>query len=120
MLGCLVGMGAGMIDETAARAWWVRRLHPAGPCCPHCGVSLTGRQTETFASGGRVQCGDCRAFFSARTGTLLQGSQASWRELFLLVLLASAGASIFEIAKACGMSVDTVVTWLKRFREAGQ
>lgn len=119
MLPCLVALGEEIIDEAAARAWWIRRLHPLGPRCPHCGAGLAGRQAETFATDGRVQCGGCSKFFAARTGTLLNGSHASWRQMMLLVLLSSTGASVFEVAKACRMSVETVVSWQRRFFETG-
>lgn len=119
MLACLVELGEEMIDETAARAWWIRRLHPSGPRCPSCGFVLVGRQAETFAGGGRVQCGGCSTFLTARTGTILNGSHASWRQMLLLVLLSSTGASVFEVAKACRMSVETVISWQRRFLEGG-
>jgi len=81
-------------------------------------VSLDGRQAESFKAGGRVHCNSCSRWFGWRTGTLLQGSIADERRLFLLALLTGVRAPEFEIAAACRLSIETVRAWQRRFREA--
>lgn len=117
---CAIAAGPEVLDPIACRAFLVRRLHPGGGRCPDCGTTLTGRQAETFADGGRVHCNACDRWFTYRTGTPLQGSTADDRQIFLLVLLTAAGCPVATVAAACRLSDDTVRAWQRRFREAGQ
>jgi len=106
-----------MLDQDACRAFWIRRLHPHGPTCPDCKVSLDGRQAETFNSGGRVHCNSCDRWFSYRTGTIIHGLKGDDRQVYLLVMLTEAGCSSRFISIAARFSIDTVRSWQRRFRE---
>ena len=117
---CAVASGVGVLDPIACRAFWIRRLHPSGPCCPGCGVLLEGRQSETFGAGGRVHCNSCGRWFNYRTGTLLQGAIVDDRELYLLALLTEMECPTGQIAAACNLSDDTVRAWQRRLQEAGR
>ncbi|MGD0585567.1 MAG: hypothetical protein ABSA86_07295 [Oryzomonas sp.] len=97
-----------LLDATACRAWWLRRLHPAGPACPACGVALCGVSTETWASDGLVHCRSCGKCFDNRTGTPLCGTHIDWRQLTLLATLLAGGMKPSRIAVHCRISVDTV------------
>ena len=105
-----------MIDMAECRAFWIRRLHPAGPACPDCGVSLDGRQAETFKAGGRVRCNSCGRFFTYRTGTVLHGANADDRQLYLVAFLTASECSPRAIALATGLSTETVREWQGRFK----
>jgi transposase-like protein len=115
---CAVVSGIEALDEVACRAFWVRRLHPAGPHCPDCRVALDGRQAETFAAGGRVHCNSCGRWFTYRTGTLFTGTTLNDRQLFLLILLIANNCPASSIAASCRLSEDTVYAWQRRFGEA--
>lgn len=117
---CAVAGGLDLLKAPDCLAFWVRRLHPAGGRCPDCGVSLDGRQAETFGAGGRVHCNSCGRWFSYRTGTILAGSTADDCQLFLLAYLTGLLCSVQDIAAACRLSKDTVRAWQRRFREASR
>lgn len=115
---CVVAASLENLDLAACRSFWVRRLHPAGPHCPACRVALDGRQAETFRDGGRVHCNSCARWFTYRTGTLLQGTIADDRQLYLVAMLTSLDCQAARIAAVCRLSIDTVRAWQRRFREA--
>lgn len=105
---CAIAAGQELLDPNSCRAFLVRRMHPGGPRCPGCGVSLVGQQGETFIAGGRVHCHDCGRWFTYRTGTPFQGTVASDQQLCLFALLCASGCSVPAIAEACRLSQDTI------------
>lgn len=118
MLPC-IAIRPEILDEEACRTWAIRRMHPAGPICPRCRVSPSGRQAETFAGGGRIHCNSCGAWYTARTGTSLEGSTLDWRQFRLLVIMIANGRPVTETADLCGVSSDTVRVWRRRLQGAG-
>lgn len=115
MITCLADSALAMLDEKACRSWWLRRLHPAGPVCPQCGVSVTGQSAETWANDGLVRCRDCGKWHDCKTGTLICGLHMSWQQLFLYIVMASRKDRTAEIARWCKISDDTVRRLAKRF-----
>ncbi|MCK4620695.1 MAG: transposase [Desulfuromonadales bacterium] len=107
-----------MIDADGCRAFLVRRLHPGGGRCPHCGVSLDGRQAESFAAGGRIRCNSCKRWSTWRTGTLFHRAALDERQLFLLLMLTSLHCSIDDISAVCRLSPDDAYHWQHRISEA--
>jgi len=107
-----------MLDQGACRMFWIRRLHPYGPGCPGCGISVTGRQSETFNAGGRVRCNTCGQWFTYRTGTLIDGAKADDRQLFQVAQLSTLDCDLKDISTASHLSTDTVRAWQRRFHEA--
>ena len=103
-----------LLDESACREFCLRLLHPSGPRCPRCGVCLTGVRVETFRAGGRVECQSCGRWYTARTGTPLQGIKANWRQLVLLCAMHGRGCRPSDISPVCRISEDTVRRYLKR------
>jgi hypothetical protein len=108
LISCIADSALALLDENACRAWWLRRLHPAGPCCPVCGVSITGSSVETWAADGLIRCPNCGKWFDNKTGTTLCGVHADWRQLTLLVSLNSAHVKLPIIARCCQISAGTV------------
>jgi len=104
-----------MIDEGAAREWFLRQMHPDGPACPGCGSrDLSDRQRISFEHGGRVRCAVCDRFFTNRTGTIFEGSAITWENLYLLLALVGLGWSFERVALCVGVHRDTVRRWIKR------
>jgi len=114
---CAIAAGVDLLNPDFCRVFLMRRLHPVGGCCPVCRLSLYGLQNETFKAGGRVHCNDCGRWFTWRTDSILQGSTADERQIFLLVFLTSLQTPVLEISAACQLSTDTVRVWQRRFRE---
>lgn len=115
---CLFAGFAGKLDVSVCRSWWLRRLHPAGPLCPQCHTSPSGRQAETWADDGRVWCRSCGRWYNNRSGTLLEACKLDWRKLFALAVLISADLPVVKIASMTGIAESTVHEWQRRFRGA--
>ena len=61
-------------DDEAARIWFEKaRWGEHGRCCPNCG----SQKTRPVPSQNPMpyHCGDCRKYFSVRTGTVMQRSK---------------------------------------------
>ena len=110
---------ADLLDEAKCRAWVLEQLHPAGAYCPCCHVAIEDRTTlENFHQGERCRCKNCGKWFTATSRTFLQGTQLSYRQVYLLAVLAdflSRGIDISSIGAAVGVSADTVRLWIRRF-----
>lgn len=107
------------LDTPSVCRWTVIQLHPEGPRCPACNVDLDHDTAARFTSGKRCRCPHCSTWFTARTGTFLQGSQLSYSQVFLmaaLIDLMETGVNVQRIAAAVGASADTVRIWIKRFK----
>jgi len=112
---------AGFIDEAAVREFILHQLHPGPlPTCPECGAALDDETTQrNFWGGRRCTCKSCRRWFSATTGTYLQGTQMSFAQVFLLcnlIELSTVEITPGRIAEAVGVSVDTVRIWKSRLK----
>lgn len=115
---CTIDAVPEMLNQEACRRWWLRRLHPAGPSCPHCGVTVVGPRAETWRNDGQIRCSSCRHYFTNRTSTPMQGSTANWAQLYLVALFTAYRLPLAVIVAICGLSENTVRAWQRRFREA--
>lgn len=93
-------------------------MHPSGPTCPACGVSVAGPSAGTWADGGLIRCRDCGKWFDCRTGTPISGLHLSWQQLTLYVTLYSVGLRSAKIASYCQISDDTVRRLKRRLQHA--
>ena len=59
-------------DDRAAEEWFVQQRWPSGVGCPKCGS--VNVQERTTRKPQPYRCRDCRKDFSAKTGTIMQGS----------------------------------------------
>ena len=60
-------------DESAVAHWLEERRWPDGErCCLHCG-SMDAFQVVPSGKPMPCRCGDCRHYFSLRTGTCMVG-----------------------------------------------
>lgn len=107
-----------MINESAAREWFLRLMHPHGPTCPGCGTrDFTDRQRISFDHNGRVRCSVCTRFFTNRTGTIFEGTTINWENLYLMLALVGIGWSIDRVAMCVGVHRDTVKRWVRKIEE---
>lgn len=110
--------GPEYLDETACRARLINLLHPNGAFCPDCGLSLDGASKESFHAGRRCVCGRCGRWFTATSGTFLQGAQLDYRQVYLLATLIDlmrTGINTQLLADIIDISADTCRLWMKRF-----
>ena len=76
-------------DDAAAEQWFVKSRWPTGVCCPNCG-SLnvqTGCQHKTMPFRCREK--DCGKKFSAKSGTLMEGSKVGYQDWLITMFLIS-------------------------------
>jgi hypothetical protein len=114
VISCLTVNALNMLDAGACRAWWLRRLHPAGAACPGCGVIVEGLRLERWQSGGRLHCADCGKWFDNQTGTPLDHCRADWKQLTVIASLIPLGLAPAQVALICRLSDDTVRRIAKR------
>lgn len=120
MMRCAVNAAVDLVNEEECRRFLVRRFHPAGAHCPHCGVVLPTAAADRFAEGGRLHCRDCGRWFTWTTGTVIEDSKLDVRQLVLLILLTFCHASAESIALATRLTPQSVRSWRRRLAEACQ
>ena len=76
-------------DDAAAEEWFVRRRWPDGVHCPHCGsVNVqTGAKHKTMPYRCREK--ECARRFSAKAGTVMEGSKLGFQVWMLATYLLS-------------------------------
>ena len=76
-------------DEPSAERWWIASRWPNGIACPRCGsVNIQTRRTRKPQP---YRCRDCRYDFSAKTGSLMQGSPLGFRTWAIAIYLLTTG-----------------------------
>ena len=94
--------------EEAARAWFERIRWPNGRRCPHCKSERTSAVKS--AKPMPYHCGDCRKYFSVKTGTVMQGSNLPVRKWALGIYLMSTslkGVSSMKLHRDLGITQKT-------------
>jgi transposase-like protein len=111
---------AEFLDEEACRRWVLERLHPHGARCPRCDTLITDITTlKNFWSEGRCNCKRCDRWFTALSGTFLEGANLSIEQIFALAVLTgfmNEGVTVKRMAAAVGVSENTIRTWIRRFK----
>ena len=106
-------------DEAAARKFFEDSIWPGGKrCCSRCGSLRTYRVSHRTMPFKRA---DCRRYFSARTGTVLESSNLPFRT-WLIALHAELehpkGLSSPQVAKTIGVTQSTAWHMGHRIRAA--
>ena len=103
------------LDADQVRDWLLRRLHPQGPVCPDCGCPPASKaKLAAFYAGRRLQCSQCGRFYSATSGTLLEGAKITPAQLALLALCQALNLPITTTAGLCGVNANTIRFWRAR------
>ena len=87
------------------------------PVCTRCGSM--SRITEQKRDLGRYWCGDCRAYFTARTGTPMEHNRVSlhkWMFASYLFVTARKGISSLQMSKELAVTQKTAWYMLQRLR----
>ncbi|KAF0146161.1 MAG: hypothetical protein FD156_188 [Nitrospirae bacterium] len=118
----LNSFSADFLNEADCNSWFISLAHPADPSCPKCKTKITDNITlKNFLSLKRCTCKNCKLWFTAKTGTILQDSKISVREFYLLSLLLSLKIPTSEISRILKTTQGTVNLWQKKidlFKEA--
>lgn len=104
-------------DEAVATAFFVEKRWSGKVKCPYC------QHEKVYQVKGTqpFKCGACKRKFTAKTGTIMEGSPVSIRMwLFAMYLLGSSrkGISSVELAKSLGVTQKTAWFMAHRIREA--
>ena len=75
-------------DNATAQKWFEEKRWPSGVCCPHCGSVSVGRVKHPTMP---YRCRDCRKHFSAKTGTVMQGSNIGYQAWIIAIYLFTTG-----------------------------
>ena len=104
--------------EDAAREWFESQVWPDGRTCPRCG---SARTHEARHAKMPYRCTDCRAYFSVKTGTALEGSKVplrKWAFAIYLEVTSLKGVSSMKLHRDIGVTQKTAWFMLHRLREA--
>ena len=106
-------------DEESAERWWVASRWPAGVACPECGsMNIQHRSTRKPQP---YRCRDCRKDFSAKTGSLMQGSPLPYRTWVLAIYILTTGikgTSSMKLHRDLKVSQRTAWYLAHRIRES--
>ena len=105
--------------ETAAETWFERMRWGDHRYCPHCG-NANSKETRD-RKPMPYWCGDCRSYFSVRTGTPLQHSRLPLRKwIFAIYLYVTSlkGVSSLKLHRDLKVTQKTAWFMLHRLRKA--
>ena len=104
-------------DEQSAVDFSVRKRWGGHVICPYCGSYKTYRGTGKQP----FKCGDCNHKFTAKTGTIMEGSKVELRIWLLAMYIMGTsrkGISSIRLAKQLGVTQKTTWFMAHRIREA--
>ena len=108
--------GADMLVFDKCVRQLVSEIHSPGASCPNCSAAIADQQADRFCTFEQIRCRSCGTKFTAATGTGLNGSKLSPREIYLLAVLTWLEVSPPKIAAVIRCHVDTVQNWQLKFR----
>ena len=106
-------------DDKTAEKWFIEQRWPNGVTCVHCESSAvsTGYSHPTMP----FRCRDCRKFFSAKTGSLMQSSKLGYRKWAIAIYILTTnikGTSSMKLHRDLGITQKTAWFMAHRIREA--
>ena len=104
-------------DEQTAQNWFENLVWPDGRHCPRCG---SVRTHECSHAKCPYRCTDCRAYFSAKTGTVIEQSNLPFRKWVFAIYIESTslkGVSSMKLHRDIEVTQSTAWFMLHRIRE---
>lgn len=101
------------VDHLRAIRW------KGGAFCPHCGST----RVYHFKDGRNHKCGDCRARFSIKVGTIFEDSKVPLRKWFMAIWMITShkkGIASTTLAKDIGVTQKTGWFMMHRLRHAAR
>ena len=106
-------------NEVTATAWFESVFWGGERHCGHCGSART--YEGDGGNGMPYRCGDCRGYFSVKTGTVMAHSKVplrKWAIAIYLCLTSLKSVSSMKLHRDIGVSQPTAWFMLHRIREA--
>ena len=98
-------------DDDSARIWFENIRWPNGRACPSCGSLTTA--TVPNEKPQPYWCKDCRSYFSAKTGTVMQASKLPIRKwVFAIYLLTTSLKSVSSMKLHRDLGVTQKTAWM--------
>lgn len=108
-------------DENSARRWFEEAIWQGLRICGHCGSENTSRVPKEKPMP--YWCGDCRSYFSVKTGTPMQSSKIPLRKWVIglcLMTTSLKGVSSMKMHRDLGISQGCAWHMGHRIRESLQ
>ena len=108
-------------DNETAERWIAETRWPDGPRCPYCDSDKVQHPTAHKTMTHRCQSKGCRKPFSAKTGTVMEGSKITYQEWAIAVYLYVTnlkGVSSMKLHRDIGRTQKTAWHLAHRLREA--
>ena len=105
-------------DNATAEKWFEDKRWPSGVCCPHCGSVSVGQVKHPTMP---YRCRDCRKHFSAKTGTVMQGSNIGYQAWLIAIYLFTTGikgTSSMKLHRDLGITQKSAWYMSHRLRQA--
>jgi transposase-like protein len=106
-------------DEAAARKWLEDIRWPNGErSCPHCGSLKTSAVPNERPMP--FHCGECREYFSVKTGTVMQSSKVALQKWVIAMYLMSTslkGVSSMKLHRDLGVTQKTAWMLAQKIRQ---
>ncbi|MBA4233947.1 MAG: transposase [Ralstonia sp.] len=106
-------------DEAASRKWLEDIRWPEGQRhCPHCGSAKTA--TVPNERPMPYHCGDCREYFSVKTGTVMQSSKVALQKWVIAMYLMSTslkGVSSMKLHRDLGLTQKSAWLLAQKIRQ---
>jgi len=102
-------------DEQTCIDYFAKKRWGDSPYCPHCGC----KKIYCFSDKRRYKCSECRKQFTAKTGSLFEGTKLSLRKWFMAIYLITShkkGISSYQLAKDLKVTQKTAWFILHRIR----
>ena len=101
-------------DDTTAEAFFVKKRWPHGIACPHCGSMnvQTGAKHKTMPYRCREK--ECAKRFSAKTGTIMEGSKIGFQNWMIATYLLSTSlksVSSMKLGRDLGINQRSAWSW---------
>ena len=98
-------------DDDSARIWFEHIRWPNGRACPSCGSMTTA--TVPNGTPQPYWCKECRSYFSAKTGTVMQASKLPIRKwVFAIYLLTTSLKSVSSMKLHRDLGVTQKTAWM--------
>ncbi len=105
-------------DDRIAELWFENQRWPNEICCPCCGSVSTGKISHPTMP---YRCRDCRKYFSAKTGTVMQGSNIGYQAWIIPIYLFTTGikgTSSMKLHRDLGISQKSAWYMAHRLRKS--
>ena len=108
-------------DDTTAEAWFVQRRWPEGVACPQCGSLNVQVGTKHKTMPFRCREKECSKRFSAKTGTVMEGSKIGFKKWMVATFLMTTSlksVSSMKLHRDIGVTQKTAWFMAHRLRVA--